>query len=107
MAPADERPVNVTLRRSCRQRAQDELTPGLDARRVLRANHKDDGIAPTASGEFPLAAPTNRTTCPLEQLSRFVEHVKGYRVIANDALASSGAKRGEDWTARLQQAANA
>jgi hypothetical protein len=36
-------------------------------------------------------------------VSRFVEHVKGYRVIAKVALLDQG----KDWTARLQQAANA
>jgi hypothetical protein len=37
----------------------------------------------------------------LEEVARFVSHVKGYRVMATDALLD----RGEDWTDRVRQAA--
>ena len=36
----------------------------------------------------------------LEQQSRFIEHVRGFRIMAKDALLD----RGEDWTARLRAA---
>jgi hypothetical protein len=41
------------------------------------------------------------TAAQLEAESRFVEHVKGYRVMATDALLDQG----EDWTDRLRNAA--
>ena len=53
--------------------------------------------------EFRVWRATRLPVATLEQVSRFVEHVKGYGVIANDALL----EQGEDWTARLLQAANA
>jgi hypothetical protein len=39
----------------------------------------------------------------LEQQSRFVNHVRGYRVMAADALLD----KGEDWTERLRDATTA
>lgn len=39
----------------------------------------------------------------LEQQSRFIEHVRGYRVMAKDALLDQG----EDWTERLRAASAA
>lgn len=39
----------------------------------------------------------------LEKQSRFVEHVRGFRVMANDALLDQG----DDWTERLRAAATA
>jgi hypothetical protein len=44
------------------------------------------------------------TRLPVENLraqAAFVEHVRGYRVFATDELLDSG----EDWTARLRDAA--
>ena len=38
----------------------------------------------------------------LEQNARFIEHVKGYRVMATDALL----EQGEDWTEHLRAAAD-
>ena len=105
VASADECPVSVTLRRSGRRRAQDKLKLG-STPRASQGEPQGRWDSVDSLREFPLAAPTNRTTCPLEEVSRFVDHVKGYRVIANDALLERS-KRGEDLTARLQQAANA
>ncbi len=38
----------------------------------------------------------------LQEKARFVGHVRGHRVIARDDLLDSG----EDWTARLREAAS-
>jgi hypothetical protein len=51
--------------------------------------------------EFRVWRSAMLTAAQLEAESRFVEHVKGYRVMATDALLDQG----EDWTDRLRTAA--
>jgi hypothetical protein len=82
----------------------DESGERIELGPIRQQRQKDRGVAARARsvwGRFKaaiVAAPRS-----VRRYRSFFEHVKGYRVIANDALL----ERGEDWTARLQQAANA
>ena len=51
--------------------------------------------------EFRVWRATRMPTPLLKQQSRFIEHVRGYRIMASDALLDQG----EDWTERLRAAA--
>jgi hypothetical protein len=69
---------------------------------VFRTWDFDAAIVVLFDDEFRVWRATRLPVATVERVSRFVEHVKGYRVIANDALL----EQGEDWTSRLRQAAN-
>jgi hypothetical protein len=69
---------------------------------VFRSWDFDAALVVLFDDEFRVWRATSLPVEVLEQVSRFVEHVKGYRVIANDALL----EQGEDWTERLQHAAD-
>jgi len=48
--------------------------------------------------EFRVWRATRLAASVLEHRSRFIDHVRGFRVMATDALLDQG----EDWTERLQ-----
>lgn len=70
---------------------------------VFRSWSFDAGVIVLFDDKFVVWRATKLDVETLQGASRFVEHVKGYRVIANDALLD----RGEDWTDALRKAAGA
>jgi hypothetical protein len=68
---------------------------------VFRSWDFDAALVVLFDDEFRVWRATRLPVSQLERVARFVEHVKGYRVVANDALLDQG----EDWTERLQLAA--
>jgi hypothetical protein len=103
------------------QRSWDVLTPGgerlqVKARVVTGANMRgerqlsvfrswdfDAVVIVLFDDEFRVWRAARLPVELLEQQSRFVEHVRGFRVMANDALLDQG----DDWTERLRAAATA
>jgi hypothetical protein len=63
----------------------------------------DAAVVVLFDGEFCVWRATRLPVATVEKVSRFVQHVRGYRVIATDALLDQG----EDWTELLRQAADA
>jgi hypothetical protein len=68
---------------------------------VFRSWDFDAGIIVLFVDDFRVRRAAKLTAAQLEAAARFVEHVKGYRVMATDALLDEG----EDWTDRLRKAA--
>jgi hypothetical protein len=68
---------------------------------VFRSWDFDAAVVVLFDDEFRVWKAAKLEVSLVESVSRFVGHVKGYRVIANDALL----ERGEDWTEKLRQAA--
>jgi hypothetical protein len=69
---------------------------------VFRSWDFDAAIIVLFDDEFRVWRATRLPAATVETASRFVDHVKGYRVIARDALL----EQGEDWTELLRQAAD-
>jgi hypothetical protein len=69
---------------------------------VFRSWDFDAGIIVLFDDTFHVWRAAKLAAAQLEQSARFVEHVKGYRVMATDALLGAG----EDWTEKLRQAAD-
>lgn len=68
---------------------------------VFRSWEFDAALVVLFDDEFLVWKASKLEVSLVESVSRFVEHVKGHRVIANDALLAQG----EDWTEKLRQAA--
>jgi hypothetical protein len=68
---------------------------------VFRSWEFDAAVIVLFDDEFRVWKAARLPVEVLEEVARFVGHVKGYRVMATDALLD----RGEDWTERLRQAA--
>jgi hypothetical protein len=67
---------------------------------VFRAWDFDAAVVVLFDDEFRVWRATRLPGATVDKVSCFVEHVKGYRVIANDAFL----EQGEDWTELLRQA---
>jgi hypothetical protein len=61
---------------------------------VFRSWDFDAAVVVFLDDEFRVWRATRLPAATLKQVSRFVEHVKGYRVIANDALLEQGVPGG-------------
>lgn len=68
---------------------------------VFRSWDFDALVVVLFDDEFRVWRATRMPTPLLKQQSRFIEHVRGYRIMASDALLDQG----EDWTERLRAAA--
>jgi hypothetical protein len=68
---------------------------------VFRSWEFDAGVIVLFDDEFRVWRAAKLDSRKLEAAARFVDHVKGYRVMATDALLDSG----EDWTDTLRRAA--
>jgi hypothetical protein len=68
---------------------------------VFRSWDFDAAVIVLFDDEFRVWRAAKLPVETLGEVARFVGHVSGYRVMANDALLD----RGEDWTERLRQAA--
>ena len=67
---------------------------------VFRSWDFDALVVVLFDDQFRVWRATHLPVALLEAQSRFIEHVRGYRVIATDTLLGQG----EDWTERLQVA---
>ena len=69
---------------------------------VFRSWDFDACVIVLFDDDFRVWRAAHLTVAQLEQSARFIEHVKGHRVMATDALLDQG----EDWTERLRKAAD-
>ena len=76
----------------------DPGAPGERQLSVFRTWDFDACIVVLFDDEFEVWRATRLPAATLQQRSRFIEHVRGYRVIARDELLDEG----EDWTQRLR-----
>jgi hypothetical protein len=77
------------------------LTAGERQLSVFRSWDFDAAVIVLFDDEFRVWRAAYLPAALLEEQSRFVEHVRGFRVMATDELLDQG----EDWTERLRAAA--
>jgi hypothetical protein len=68
---------------------------------VFRSWDFDSGVIILFDDQFVVWKAAKLSSAQLEASARWIEHVKGWRVMATDALLGQG----EDWTERLRRAA--
>ena len=106
LAPASQKswdvqtPAGETLQVKARV-VTDPASAGERQLSVFRSWDFDAGVIVLFDDAFRVWRSAMLTAAQLEAESRFVDHVKGYRVMATDALLDQG----EDWTDKLRTAA--
>jgi len=108
LAPTSQRSWDVLTPEGERLQVKARVMTSANARgerqlSVFRSWDFDALVIVLFADDFRVWRATRLPTDLLEHQSRFIEHVRGYRVIATDALLD----RGEDWTERLRAATHA